>query len=142
MKLQEAAVIELRRVFDQYATAANVLDAKALGVLLAASVITGINEVAHQTPLLLVYFAIAAFCLNVIRPRKYRNAIATNWNDLNAYFLQKEEGKAYEILVSTYLAAIEANKRINAEKARYLKISAVLFVVFVAGVIIAAVSLF
>ena len=133
MEPKVITVVELRRVFDQYAAAADVLDAKALGILLVASVI--VHGVAGQAPLLLVYFALVAFCLNVIRPRKYKNAIATNWNDLDNNFWQREEA-AYDVLISTYLASIDFNKSINNEKARCLRVAMVLFIVFIAGVVV------
>jgi len=146
MGLEKLAIEELRRVFDQYEEAANVLDFKAMALLLAGSVVIGggmLSQFRSDLMLLafvLAYLALAGACLMALRPRRYKNAIATNWDDLHTHLLQKEEGEAYRILISTYLDSVEANKRANLEKAEYVSIAAVIFILIISGIVVIAVQ--
>ena len=151
--LQILALEEMRRTFDQYASASDALDSKAKSLLSSSSLIIGLFsllQLSFLNPLqnekscsciyqmgvvaiMVGYIALVALCIKALRPREYKNAIATNWNDLNAYFLQKEEDEAYGILIGTYLTSIEANKNANLEKAKYVNNATWIFVALVVG---------
>ncbi|NPA71219.1 MAG: hypothetical protein GXO35_00190 [Gammaproteobacteria bacterium] len=150
--LQILALEEMRRTFDQYASASDALDSKAKSLLSSSSLIIGLfsllqlslnplqNEKGYSciyqigvVAIMVGYIVLVALCTKTLRPREYKNAIATNWNDLNTYFLQKEEDEAYRILIGTYLTSIEANKNTNLEKAKYVNKATWIFVALVVG---------
>lgn len=142
---------ELRRTFDQYAHSADILDDKAQGLLSASSIVMGLfsllqlslvgpgQSLIYQTGVVLIiigYLIIIALCINVLHPRKYKNAISTDWNTLSSYLLDKENSQAYETLISTYLASIEENKKMNLEKARRLNLAVKILPMLIVGMFI------
>ena len=150
--LQILALEEMRRTFDQYANASDALDSKAKSLLSSSSLIIGLFSLLQLSflnptqnekssciyqmgvvAIMVGYIALVALCIKALRPREYKNAIATNWDDLNTYFLQKEEDEAYGILISTYLTSIEANRNANLEKAKYVNKATWIFVALVVG---------
>ena len=149
--LQMLALEELRRTFDQYAAAADALDAKARGLLSSSSLIIGLfsllqlsfinpgqseQSCVYQIGVVLIiigYIVLVALCIKTLRPREYKNTIPTDWDALVNHFLEKEDGQAIDTLLSTYLSSIEENKRMNIEKAEYLNRAAQIFPTLVVG---------
>ena len=146
MELQKLAVEELRRVFDQYAESAQALDVKAASLLLVGSVVIGYLLLSPLPARLAVaafmlgYLGLVTACIKALLPREYKNAIATNWESLYTHLLQKNEEEAYRTLISTYLASIEANKRANLEKVKYVNIAAVMFILIIVEIVVTVVQ--
>lgn len=152
-ELYTLALEELRRTFDQYARASDVLDNKAKGLLSSSSLIIALFSLlqlsflepagsgqrctcVYQMGVLAIivgYIVLVVLCIRAFHPREYKNTIATNWDDLVTHFLAKEESEAYEVLIATYLSSIEENKRMNMEKAKYVSMATWLFVALVVG---------
>jgi len=149
--LQILALEELRRTFDQYAAAADALDAKAMGLLSSSSLIIGLfsllqlsfiksgqseQSCVYQIGVILIiigYVGLVTLCIKTLRPREYKNTIPADWDDLVNHFLAKENSQAVDTLLSTYLSSIEENRRTNREKAKHLNRAAQIFSVLVVG---------
>ncbi len=84
------------------------------------------------TLLVISYLALIWTCVIVLAPRPYKFPVDTKWETISQRIVEVDEEQAYATLISSYVEHIPHNQSLNEEKARKLRIAAILLAFIVA----------
>jgi hypothetical protein len=133
---EELALEEMRRAYQEFSTASDVLDQKLSTILGSASLILGLFGVLQFTPFkagqspiygiglviaVLLYIGMITLCTNALLPRTYQLPVQVDWNALSEHILVKEPRDAMLTVLSGYVARIPHNRKLNEQKAERAK---------------------
>jgi hypothetical protein len=137
----ELALGELRRSYDRLSDNADRIDQKAAWLLNSSNIIVGLFGLLQLTLLregqpavywigvvllILSYVGVIWVCIRVLAPRPYRFPITSNWAAISKDIIEQDTDKAYAAAISSYVEHIPRNRDLNEEKARQLRIAAIL----------------
>lgn len=133
---EELALEEMRRAYDEYSNASDVLDQKSSTLLNSASLIVSLFSLLQfsflkpgQSPLywagiVLVfglYVGMIVLSTNSMTPKSYRGPIAVDWEEIGQSILVQSPKDALLKMLSNYVEQIPHNAHLNNAKAARVK---------------------
>lgn len=133
---EELALEEMRRAYQEYSTASDVLDQKSSALLQSASLILALFGLLQLTPLkagqsvvlwiglgvaVVLYVALLILSTDALSPRDYELPIKADRDVVTSAILVNLPRDAVMTVLSGYVARIPHNRRLNEEKAKRVK---------------------
>jgi len=142
---------ELRTTLSAQFDNADGLDSKLKQLLSSASLIlsivttlqitTGIERIGTLYLIglvvaLVLYIALIVTIIRALRPMDYHAPIPSDWDEIAERYFGKDETEALDVLISTYLDALEKNEVPLAYKVKRVQVASILLVSIVVTLIL------
>lgn len=88
----------------------------------------------------LAFAGMVALTLITLKPRAFPVPVTDDWDVISTRYLQASEEACYDQVISDLLASIDMMEAINKRKAAYLKLSMLLFVAQIVGLLALALT--